>query len=202
MSSRTLNLAILVFADVEVLDFAGPFEAFSVAGVLENERPFNVFLVAETTDIIIARNGLRISANYSLEDCPPIDILLVPGGPGTEREIDNGRLMDWIREQSRSASLVLSDCDGAILLGRAGLLKGRKATTHHLDIERLRSSAPDAIIVPDARVVDNGNLIVSAGVSSGIDMSLHVISRLCGLPMAEATARFMEYDWRNRAVVR
>jgi transcriptional regulator GlxA family with amidase domain len=202
MSSKIYNLAILVFENVEVLDFAGPFEAFSTTGAIENEHPFNVFLVAETTEIILARNGLRIAANYSLDDCPPIDILLVPGGPGTEKEIDNSRLIDWIRQQSSSASLVLSDCDGAVLLGKAGLLKGKKATTHHLDIERLRNCAPDAIIIPEARVIDNGNLIISARVSSGIDMSLYVISRLYGLDRAEETARLMEYNWSNRAVVR
>ena len=194
MNSKIYNLAILVFENVEVLDFAGPFEAFSTTGALENEHPFNTFLVAETTEIISARNGLRIAANYSLDDYPPINILLVPGGPGTEKEID------WIRRQSSNVDLMLSDCGGAVLLGRAGLLAGKKATTHHLDIERLRSSAPNAIILPHARVIDNGNLIISAGVSAGIGMSLYVISKLCGMRRAEDTARLMKYNWSNRAV--
>ena len=197
VNAKIYNLAILVFENVEVLDFAGPFEAFSTTGAL---HPFNTFLVAETTEIISARNGLRIAANYSLDNCPPINILLVPGGPGTEKEIDNSYLIDWIRRQSSNVDLMLSDCDGAILLGKAGLLAGKKATTHHLDVERLRSSAPNAIILPDARVVDNGNLIISAGVSAGIDMSLYVISKLCGMRRAEETARLMEYNWSNRAV--
>lgn len=200
MADRVYNLAILVFEDVEVLDFAGPFEAFSTTGALANQLPFNVFLVAETAGIIHARGGLRIAANHQLDDCPKIDILLVPGGPGTEKEVDNGHLIEWIREQSATAELVLSDCDGAILLGKAGLLAGKKATTHHLDMERLKQTAPDAIILPQARVVDNGTLIVSAGVSSGIDMSLYVISRLCGIETAETTARLMEYAWTNRDV--
>lgn len=126
----TRNLAILLFDDVEVLDFCGPFEVFSVAGPFVDPPAFRVYTVAETTKPVLARNGLSVNPHYALADAPPPDILLIPGGLGTRREMHNGELIDWIRDRSKTAELVLSVCTGALLLAKAGLLDGLEATTH------------------------------------------------------------------------
>ena len=193
---RSRNVAILIFDEVEVLDFCGPFEVFSVTGKRDNLNPFNVYTVAERAEPVLARNHLSVNPRYTFLNSPEPDILLVPGGPGTEREMYNETLIDWIKSCSQQAELVLSDCDGAILLAKAGLLEGLAATTHHLDLERLREVAPNTVIRDSERIVDNGRVIVSAGISAGIDMSLYVVAKLLGKEQALETARFMEYDWQ------
>lgn len=195
--NTTCNLAILIFDDAEALDFCGPFEAFSVTGQNEEPRPFNVYLVAEQMRPILARNGLSVNPHYTIADCPPPDIILVPGGLGTRREMHNETLIDWIRRQAERVELVLSVCTGALMLAKAGLLDGLEATTHHGAIDLLRKVAPRTIVHTDRRYVDNGKIILSAGISAGIDMSLYVVSRLLGEERARETARHMEYDWRS-----
>ncbi len=195
MSAR--NVAILLFDEVEVLDFCGPFEVFSVVDAYNPVRPFNVYTVAEKTPIA-ARNGLSINPTYLLDDpsCPPPDLIVVPGGRGTRQAMHNERLLAWMRAKAQSAQLTLSVCTGALLLARIGLLDGLAATTHHSALEELRAVAPQTAILPDQRVVDNGSVIVSAGISAGIDMALHVVARLHGEAIARQTAAYMEYDWR------
>jgi transcriptional regulator GlxA family with amidase domain len=192
----TRRVAILIFDDVEVLDFCGPFEVFGVCGRYgAPPPPFEVFTVAEAVRPISARNGLSVNPRYALGDCPPADIVLVPGGWGTRREMYNDRIVAWVREQSTKVELLLSVCTGALILGKAGLLDGLEATTHAGAVELLREVAPRATLRPERRYVDNGRIITSAGISAGIDMSLHVVGRLLGAEAARATARYMEYDW-------
>ncbi len=194
-----MNIGILIFDDVEVLDFCGPFEVFSVAAkcVQEagGESPFTVFTLAERADGQPVRcvGGLLVQPHYSLDNHPPIDLLVVPGGWGTRREVDNARLIDWIRAQATRAQLTTSVCTGAFLLGRAGLLEGRKVTTHWASIERLRASLPSATVLEHIRYVDEGAIVTSAGISAGIDMALHLVARLQGDDLARQTARRMEY---------
>lgn len=195
--SATRNLAILLFDDAEVLDFCGPFEVFSVASRLTDPLAFNVFTVAEKTDAVIARNGLSVNPTYSLDDAPSPDILLIPGGIGTRKQVSNEPLVDWIRQRAGNAELVLSVCTGALLLGRAGLLDRLEATTHHVGFDLLREIAPSATVREDRRFVDSGKIITSAGIAAGIDMSLHVVGRLLGLQVAAATAGHMEYPWEQ-----
>jgi transcriptional regulator GlxA family with amidase domain len=195
------NVAILIFDEVEVLDFCGPFEVFSVAGRRDDLNPFNVYTVAESAEKpVLARNNLSVNPAYALADCPAPDILLVPGGYGTRREMNNRVLIDWIRGRAESAELVLSVCTGALVLAKAGLLDNLSATTHHGAIELLKKTAPQTEVLATERIVDNGKIILSAGISAGIDMSLYVVSRLLGEAQAEETARYMEYDWslKNR----
>jgi transcriptional regulator GlxA family with amidase domain len=194
--SQPKNVAILIFDDVEVLDFSGPFEVFSVTGRRTSEVPFNAYTVAEKAGPVLARNQLSINPRYTIHDCPPPDILLVPGGLGTRREMHNAVLIDWIKECAQRAELVLSVCTGALLLARAGLLEGLMATTHHGALDELKAVAPNAIIRPDRRFVDNGKIILSGGISAGIDMAFHIVSRLLGRDAALETAKYMEYDWR------
>ena len=192
------NVAILIFDDVEVLDFCGPFEVFSVAGRRENLDLFNVYTVAESSRPVFARNKLSINPTFTVHDLPKPDILVVPGGYGTRREMHNTKLVQWVREQAAEAELVLSVCTGALLLAKADLLQNLKATTHHGALDLLKEVAPNTEIVKE-RFVDNGAVILSAGISAGIDMSLHVVEKLHGRETAVETAAYMEYDWRSDA---
>jgi transcriptional regulator GlxA family with amidase domain len=193
--NRTRILAILLFDDVEVLDFWGPFEVFSVANHFRDPPAFNVLTVAEKAKPILTRGGLSVNPHHLLFDGPQPDILLVPGGQGTREEMHNLALMDWIRQASEKAELIVSVCTGALLLAKARLLDGLEATTHHGAIDLLRQTAPNTIVHADRRFVDNGRVICSAGIAAGIDMSLHVVGRLIGKEVAEKTARQMEYPW-------
>jgi transcriptional regulator GlxA family with amidase domain len=194
------NVGILIFPDVEILDFCGPFEVFASATLpAETEggpetRLFAVFTVAERSELVACRGGLLVQPNHTLADHPPLDLVVVPGGYGTRREQENPVVLDWIARQRRSGALTTSVCTGAFLLGAAGLLDGRRATTHWTTIDGLRANHPKTDVLADARVVDEGEIITSAGVSAGIDMALHVVRRLHGDEVARRTARDMEYE--------
>lgn len=189
------NVAILIFDEVEVLDFCGPFEVFSVAGRRSGLNPFNVYTVAQKAGPVVARNNLSVNPAHTLADCPRPDVLLVPGGYGTRREMHNEALTSWIAEKAGEVELLLSVCTGALLLAKAGLLEGLSATTHHGALDLLKEVAPNTSVLESERVVDNGKVILSAGISAGIDMSLYVVGRLLGVEAAQETARYMEYDW-------
>jgi transcriptional regulator GlxA family with amidase domain len=195
------SVGILLFDDVEVLDFTGPFEVFSVAGRRAGSHPFNVFTVAQHEQPISARNRLVVTPGFSFANAPAIDILVVPGGLGTRREMENPAILSWVSDRARAAELVLSVCTGALLLGRAGLLDGLPVTTHHGALEELKAAAPAALVQGDRRMIDNGKLVIAAGVSSGIDASFHVIARLLGHDAARETAHYIEYplDLNNLA---
>jgi len=191
---KNRTLAILVFDDVELLDFCGPFEVFSVANRFTESPAFQVVTIAEKRPVD-THGGLSVNPNHGLDDCPRPDLLLLPGGQGTRREMYNTGLIDWITLASAKADLVLSVCTGALLLARAGLLDGLEATTHHGSFDLLRQVAPKTKVLEDRRFVDNGRVICSAGISAGIDMSLHVVGSLLGRDVAMKTAKQMEYPW-------
>lgn len=193
--AATRNLAILLFDDAEVLDFCGPYEVFSVANRFTVPAPFRIFTVAEKPGPILTRSGLSINPHGRLADCPQPNLLLVPGGQGTRREMENPVLLDWIKQASAQAELILSVCTGALLLAKAGLLDGLEATTHHGAIDLLRQVAPRTTVHAIRRVVDNGRVICSAGIAAGIDMSLHVVARLLGSPAAIKVTQHLEYPW-------
>jgi len=187
----TRRVAILMFDNVEVLDFAGPFEVFGVSG-------FDVHTVAQEKKPVMARNNLSVNPDYCFRDCPPPDILVVPGGFGTRREKHNPSVLEFIKQQTEHADRVLSVCSGALLLAKAGLLDGLHATTHRGALAELRGDAPAAIVLDNARVVDNGKIVLSAGISAGIDAALYIVAGLSGPDLASETAAHMEYDWRYR----
>ena len=193
------TVAVVLFDEVEVLDFAGPFEVFSVCGRRSQLDPFDVFTVSERGQTIRARNGLVVTPLHSFASAPRPDILLVPGGFGTRREMKNPVMLEWVAAQGAACEYLLSVCTGALVLACAGLLDGLAATTHHLAFTELRAVAPHTGIREGARIVDNGRVILSSGVSAGIDMSLHVVARLLGEDLALETARYMEYegDWHR-----
>ncbi len=192
---QTRNLAILLFDNAEVLDFCGPFEVFAVAGRQSKQCALDVFTVAEKPGPVLARHGLSVNPHYTLASCPRPDILLVPGGIGSRQQITNEPLIDWIRSTAEDAELVLSVCTGALLLAKAGLLEGLEMTTHHVAYDLLREMVPNGTVHEDRRFVDNGKLVTSAGISPGIDMSLHIVERLLGKEVATAKARQMEDVW-------
>jgi transcriptional regulator GlxA family with amidase domain len=195
------NVGILIFDDVEVLDFCGPFEVFSVARPVgeqaDDTRLFAVRTVAEENRLIRCRGGLLVQPHLTTADAPPgaFDILVVPGGQGTRRERLNRRLLDWIAAHDGRTELTTSVCTGAFLLAERGLLDGRRATTHWASVDWMRQQYPAVTMLADTRFVDEGHIITSAGISAGIDMSLHVIARLHGSETAAWTARRMEYEW-------
>ena len=189
------RVCIVIFDEVEVLDFCGPFEVFSATGGRQGLTPFEVCTVAEQNRAVKARGGLSINPAYKFENCPRPDILLMPGGMGTRREMNNPAMLDWLRRNAEGAELILSVCSGALVLAKAGLLNGLTATTHHGALDELRAIDPDIAVDREKRFIDNGRVIVSAGISAGIDMSLHVVARLMGKEQALETARYMEYEW-------
>ena len=187
------NVAILVFDDVEVLDFAGPFEVFAVTDELQNHESFHTFTLALTPGSVRARNGLKVVPDFTLENCPPPHVLVIPGGAGTRPLLAKPALLEWLRTKSFDAEVVMSVCTGALVLARAGLLEGLRATTHHENFVELRQLAPHTEVVETERFVDNGKVLTTAGISAGIDCSLHVVARLLGPDAATTTARYMEY---------
>lgn len=193
--SHTRTVCIALFDEVEVLDFCGPFEVFTITGGRQGLMPFEVCTVAERDRPVRARGGLSVNPAYTFDNCPRPDILLMPGGMGTRREMNNPEMLDWLRCQAEDAELILSVCSGALVLAKAGLLKGLAATTHHGALDELRAIDPTIAVNSQKRFIDNGRVIVSAGISAGIDMSLHVVGRLLGREQAVETARYMEYEW-------
>jgi transcriptional regulator GlxA family with amidase domain len=193
-------VGILIFPDVEVLDFTGPFEVFSVTRIKEERRreepsPFEVKLVAERSELIAGSGGLRVLPDYQFDNCPSVDILVVPGGWGTRKEINNQRLIDWIGARGKEVETLTSVCTGSMLLGRAGLLEGLRATTHWRSLDWMRESFPNVRVETELHVVEDGSVFTSAGISAGIDMSLSVVARCYGEAVARATARHMEYPF-------
>jgi len=202
------RVGILIFPDAEVLDFCGPFEVFSVTRLNEERRreepsPFQVVLIAETKDPVVATGGLRVLADYTLEDCPPLNILVVPGGWGTRKEINNEKLLNWISARAREVETLSSVCTGSVLLGKAGLLDGRRATTHWRALPWMREVLPQVIVEDSWHVIVDDNIYTSAGISAGIDMALRIVGHYYGDEIAQATARQMEYaflETNNRRV--
>ena len=197
-----LAVGIFIFDDVEVLDFAGPFEVFSrtrtVAGAdsrrTDDSAPFETFTVARSRDTITAIGGLRVVPHYSWADAPAIDILVVPGGFGTRGLLHDEPTLAWIRETAGRSRQVTSVCTGALLLAKIGLLQGKRATTHWAGLELLASIDPTIQVQRDRRVVHDG-IFTSAGVSAGIDMSFAVVEQICGRAVAAETAHYIEYPW-------
>jgi transcriptional regulator GlxA family with amidase domain len=196
------TVGIVIFDDVEVLDACGPFEVFSVTRALgpgREETPtplFHVLMLAETASTVTCVGGLQIVPQATFAEHPPLDLLIIPGGHGARHvQQHNPVLLDWMVAQQPSVEILASVCTGAFVLAARGLLDGRRATTHWARIETLRAQFPRVTVLSDVRYVDEGAIITSAGISAGIDMSLHLVARLHGHEIAAATARRMEYDW-------
>lgn len=189
------RVAILVYPGVELLDFAGPGEVFASAA---HRGAFEVFTVAATREPVVSQGFVEVTPQYSIADSPHPDLLVIPGG-NAGSVIDNPELMAWVTKTAAKAEAVMSVCNGAFILARAGLLDGLEATTHWSSIDALRRAAPRTRVLDDVRFVDNGRVVTSAGVSAGIDAALHLVSRLVGEKTAKGTARYMEYRYQPQA---
>jgi putative intracellular protease/amidase len=189
---RLRNVAIVLFPGVELLDFAGPGEVFSAAHDKDGAA-FRVYTVAQSKDPVSSRGFVTITPQYSFEDCPKPDIVVVPGG---QVPTENAALREWLRAKSKDAELMMSVCNGAVVYAAAGLLRGLEATTHHGALQEVALLEPEAKVFSNRRFVDNGRVLTAAGISAGIDGALHVVERFCGEEVAWQTARYMEYDWR------
>ncbi len=187
------NLAILIFDGVQIIDYTGPFETFG--HVYNGDNPaFNMYTVSAKTNPITTAMGMSVNPKYSIENAPAPDVLVIPGG-GVNGTLENAAVIKWVQEKAKNAEVVLSVCNGAFILAKAGLLDGLEATTTANLIPSFRQAAPRTRVVEDRRFVDNGKIITAAGLSSGIDGALHVIERLFGRGTAQMAALGMEYNW-------
>lgn len=194
------SVGIILFDDVEVLDFCGPFEVFSVTrtdvgGMEEPASPYEVHLIAETDGQVRTVGGMRVTAHASFARCPSLDVLVVPGGWGTRAQLGNAAMLRFLQDQASAASLVTSVCTGSLLLARAGLLEGRRATTHWQVLDLMQEMFPNVRVERSLHVVEDGEILTSAGISAGIDMAIRVVTRQLGEAVARATARYMEYPY-------
>ena len=198
-----ITVGIFIFNEVEVLDFAGPFEVFSTASRMHRRAAatggdlFRVLLVADEPRVVLARGGLPVTAAHGMRAHPDVDVLVVPGGV-VSAEQKRPDVVRWIAATAARARLTASVCTGALLLAAAGLLDGRRATTHWEDADELRRDFPAVRVEEGPRWIDEGTLVTSAGISAGIDMSLHLVRRLATAELAVRTARQMDFAWEDR----
>lgn len=192
-----MNIGIFIYPDAEVLDFSGPFEVFSTASRLCGaEEPFSVYLIAENSEPVPARGGYKVLPDYSIKDHPPLDVLIISGGVHRS-EMENRAVANWIKHQAESVELMATVCTGIFLLANAVQSLSCKVTTHWDDISELRKLFGRLTVLEGVRWVDEGSIVSSGGISAGIDMSLHLVSRLHSDELAEKTARQMEFAWRK-----
>ncbi len=196
--TELLSVGIYLFDKIELLDFAGPYEVFSVTSELNDFKLFQIYTISADGRPIQTINGLRVMVDCSFDNHPPIDILVVPGGVGTRTEVKKEKVLEWIRKTHQSTRITMSVCTGAILLGKLGLLDGLESTTHHEVFDLLENVAPRTIIAPEKRWHDHDRVMTSGGISAGIDLSLHVVEKLFGKEAKYRTMAYMEYgEWHG-----
>lgn len=189
-----VQVAILLFDEVEVLDFAGPFEVFSVTAQLSGYQSLEVKTVAKTKSLIHAKNGLQVKPDLGTGELNQVDILIIPGGDGSKAVIQDEELLEWIDCLIENAQTVFTVCSGARILAKLGYLQGQRFTTHHEVFEDVLAIEPSAVPDKRARFVDNGKFMTAAGVAAGIDLSLYVVEKYFGEEVKKKTARYMEYE--------
>jgi transcriptional regulator GlxA family with amidase domain len=190
-----VNVGILLFDDVQLTDFTGPYDVFIFARNAKGEPAFRVFTLAASPEVR-CNGGIIVRPDFSLDDHPPIELLLVPGGRGVRSEENNPALIDWIRDTADTSTLAATVCTGARLMAKTGLWDGLQATTHWNSIEFLRSTFPAVDVLEEVRYVDAGKYLSSAGVTAGIDLALYIVERLHGAEEAARVARGLEYEAR------
>jgi putative intracellular protease/amidase len=187
---KPITVNIVLFDGVQIIDYSGPWEVFGQAG-------FTVHTVSEKAEPVTTVFGQKVIADYTFDNAPKADILLVPGGRGTRKVVDDARFVKWIQDAAKDSNQVMSVCTGALVLAKAGLLDGQTATTFHGVIDYLAEAAPKAKVVYDQRFVDNGKIITTAGLSSGVDGALHLVAKYSGQGEAESLALVLEYTWET-----
>jgi transcriptional regulator GlxA family with amidase domain len=191
-AAKPVTIGILIFDDVEELDFVGPWEVFGGLFKFSPELGRCV-LIAEKAGTVACNKGMRVVGDYGFDDAPPLDVLLVPGGQGTRREVTNARLIAWLRETGARCAWVTSVCTGALLLHEAGFARGKRVTTHWSFVKQLQERG-DVTVLDGPRYVRDGNLVTAAGVSAGIDMALWLVGQLWSPETARRVQRYIQYD--------
>ncbi len=202
-ATYTRSVAIVLYEDVELLDFAGPGEVFKAAaqfGAVDGVPAFRVYTVAASKEPLTSQGFVKVTPEFSFADAPRPDIFVIPGG-NSRRLLDDPAAMAWVRKVTPQAEIAMTVCTGAFVLAKTGVMAGKDVTTHHGALENLRRAVPDARVQPGRRFVDNGSFLTTAGVSAGIDGALHVVARLLGRSVADQTARYMEYAWSPEATL-
>ncbi|MCB2107900.1 MAG: DJ-1/PfpI family protein [Rhodobacteraceae bacterium] len=193
-----MNIAILIFDGAEELDFAGPWEVFTMVNTVlrmrKSEQRDHVYLVAEKTDAVVCAKGMRVVPDYSYETCPKADVILVPGGQGTRNQMTHAPTLAWIAEQANHCTWVTSVCTGSMVLAAAGPARGKRITTHWMAVDEVRKHGHAREVVTGQRWVADGNIVTSAGVSAGIDMALWLVGQIYGADIAASVVKAMEYD--------
>ena len=192
--TSTRHIGLLLFDDVEELDAVGSWEVLSNWTLHHPEDGWSISCVSRDGAPVLAAKGLSLAAHHSMSSAPPLDVLIHPGGKGTRQLMRNAEHVAWVRSQASTVPLMTSVCTGALVYAAAGLLAGRPATTHWESLDLLHKLDPTIQVRPDARFVDDGNVITSAGVSAGIDMALHLVARLAGIDRAREVRRAIQYD--------
>ena len=188
---RTIGL--LLFDEVEVLDFAGPFEVFSIARDLSGNALFDVKTISNQKSTIHARNGLSINTDYNYSNCPDLDILIIPGGYGTRPLLDDNEVLNWINEQYNRVEIVMTVCTGSLLLGKLGLLDNLPFCTHQMAYNEMKAISPTSIACRENRFIQTGKIYSSGGISAGIDLAFHLLEQLHSAELVRTTAKYMEY---------
>ena len=191
VEANKMTLGVVLYEGFELLDVFGPLEMFAYAPEID------IVMIAEEAGAIKSGQGPSANADYGFEDAPKLDLLLVPGGAGTFREMNNETMLSWLRERSATAEITTSVCSGSAILAKAGILDGRRATSNKQFFDLAASEGKEVEWVWDARWVDDGDIVTSSGVSAGMDMALHVIKRLFGEEAAESIAIGTEYEWQR-----
>lgn len=193
-----MNIGIYIFDGVEELDFVGPWEVFTMMNTVlrfkKMEASHRIYLVSESGGQVTCAKGMRVLADFSFADAPPADIILVPGGQGTRREVTNRAALDWIAAQAKGSTWTTSVCTGSMVLAAAGPAKGKRIATHWMAVEEVRKRGDAGEVVTGQRWVVDGNVVSSAGVSAGIDMALWLVGEMHGADFATAVVGAMEYD--------
>jgi len=190
-----MNLGILIFEKVEELDFVGPLEVFNVANDAAGSTIFKVFTISAGEKKIKAVNNLQVEADFTLSECPELDVLLIPGGEGRKLIMKDPFILAWVNAKYKKANLLLSVCTGAFVLGHAGLLTNKNATTNMQCYDEFKAAFPKTTLKENVKYVKDGNIVTSGGISAGINMSLFVVGNLFGKDVATKTAALMEYDY-------
>jgi len=191
-STRVQKVGILLFNDVDTMDFVGPYEVFNDVNLTSSHKQYDLFTISEKKGDINSC-GLVVKAEYDFTDCPQIDILVIPGGNVTSELLSNDNIGNWIKVQSKKVEIIFSVCNGAGLIAKAGLLKGLSATTHHSFFEKLAEIDPTIHILKNERFVDNGHIITAGGIAAGIDAALAIVFKVSGGEAFRKASEIMEY---------
>lgn len=199
----TRNVAVVLYEGVELLDFAGPGEVFKAAaqiGAVDGVPAFRVYTVATSKEPLTSQGFVKVLPEFSFADAPRPDVFVIPGG-SSRRLLDDPAAMAWVTMATPEAEIAMTVCTGAFVLAKTGIMAGKDVTTHHGALASLAHAVPAARVQAGRRFVDNGSFLTTAGVSAGIDGSLHVVARLLGRQVADRTARYMEYAWSPEATL-